>query len=115
MSNRVAVSTPRLEPFPGVNMPEYIYIIHPFRHGFFESPTPQEAIILEEHFQYLQSAAKAGTVLLAGPCTDDTFGLVIFRATNDDAANTFMFNDPSIKQNVMVAELHPMCVSVRGQ
>ena len=96
-------------------MPEYIYIIHPFRHGFFESPTPQEAGILDEHFHYLQVAASAGTVLLAGPCTDDTFGLVIFRAANEDAANTFMFNDPSVKKNVMLAELHPMRISVQGQ
>jgi uncharacterized protein YciI len=98
----------------GAAMPEYIYIIHPFRHGFFESPTPKEAVILDEHFHYLQLAAKAGTVLLAGPCTDDTFGLVIFRAANEDAARAFMFNDPSVKNNVMVAELHPMHISIQG-
>jgi uncharacterized protein YciI len=96
-------------------MSEYLYLIHPYRHGFFDSPTPEEAVIMEEHFQYLQTAAEAGTVLLAGPCTDDTFGLVVFRAGNDDAASVFMFNDPSVKKNIMVAELHPMRVSVRGQ
>jgi len=96
-------------------MPEYIYIIHPFRHGFFESPTPQEAAIIDEHFEYLESASRAGTVILAGPCTDDTFGLVIFRAADDDAANAFMFADPSVSNNVMIAELHPMRISVRGQ
>jgi uncharacterized protein YciI len=96
-------------------MPEFVYIIHPFRHGFFDSPTPQEAVILDEHFQYLQDAAKAGTVMLAGPCTDDTFGIVIFRAENEDAATAFMFTDPSIRNNVMVGELHPMRVSIRGQ
>ena len=96
-------------------MPEFLYLIHPYRHGFFESPTPQEEIILEEHFQYLRRAAETGTVLLAGPCTDDTFGLVVFCADNDDTARTFMFNDPSVKKNVMVAELHPMRISIRGQ
>ena len=96
-------------------MPEYIYIIHPFRHGFFESPTLEEAAIIDEHFQYLQSASKAGKVILAGPCTDDTFGLVIFRASDDDAASAFMFADPSVSKNVMIAELHPMRISVRGQ
>jgi uncharacterized protein YciI len=96
-------------------MPEYLYLIHPYRHGFFDSPTPQEEMILEEHFQYLRRAAEAGTVLLAGPCTDDTFGLVIFSADNDDAASSFMFNDPSVKENVMVAELHPIRISIRGQ
>ena len=94
-------------------MPEYIYLIHPFREGFFEQPTPEEETVMEEHFQYLKKAVEEGIVLLAGPCLDDTFGLVIFRAENEDAARTFMFNDPSIQRNVMLAELHPMRISLR--
>ena len=96
-------------------MPEYLYLIHPYRHGFFDSPTPEETVILDQHFEYLQEAAHNGLVLLAGPCTDETFGLVVFRAENDEAANAFMFNDPSVKSNVMVAELHPLRISIRGQ
>jgi uncharacterized protein YciI len=96
-------------------MPEYLYLIHPYRHGFFDDPTPEEETVLDEHFAYLKKASEAGTVLLAGPCTDDTFGLVVFRAENDKAANDFMFADPSVKKNVMVAELHPMHISIRGQ
>ena len=96
-------------------MPEFLYLIHPYRHGFFDSPTPEEEAILDEHFDYLKKAAGTGTVLLAGPCTDDTFGLVVLRAENDDSANAFMFNDPSVKKNVMVAELHPMRISIRGK
>lgn len=96
-------------------MPEYLYMIHPYRHGFFEAPTPEEEAILDEHFAYLKRAAETGIVLLAGPCTDDTFGLVVFRAENKEAANAFMFDDPSVKKNVMVAELHPMRISIRGQ
>jgi uncharacterized protein YciI len=98
-----------------MNMAEYLYLIHPFRHAFFDAPTPEEEAILEEHFIYLKKATEAGTVLLAGPCMDDTFGLVVFRAENDEAANAFMFEDPSVKKNVMVAELHPMHISFRGQ
>ena len=96
-------------------MPTYIYIIHPYRHRFFDDPTPEEQTVMDEHFNYLKKAAAAGTVILAGPCTDDTFGLCVFRAANDDAANAFMFNDPSVKQNVMAAELHPIRVSVTGR
>jgi uncharacterized protein len=95
-------------------MKEYLYLIHPYRHGFFESPTPEEDTIIDEHFAYLKKAAETGTVVLAGPCTDDTFGLVVLRAESDAAANAFMFNDPSVKKNVMVAELHPMRISIRG-
>ena len=96
-------------------MPDYLYLIHPFRHGFFEAPSPEEEAILKEHFTYLKKAAEAGTVALAGPCTDDTFGLVVFHADNEEAANFFMFSDPGVKKNVMVAELHPLRISIRGQ
>ncbi len=93
-------------------MPEYLYLLHPYRHGFFERPTPEESAIMEEHFAYLQQAAAQGRVLLAGPCLDDTFGLVIFRAENDQAAQDFMFGDPSVEKNVMAAELHPLSISL---
>ena len=93
---------------------EYIYIIHPFRDGFFSDPTPAEEAVMTAHFNYLEAGTKAGTVVLAGPCLDDTIGLVIFRAADDAAANAFMMNDPSIQANVMLAELHPMRISLLG-
>jgi uncharacterized protein YciI len=93
-------------------MPEYIYLIHPKRHEFFDSPTPQEEAAMEAHFEYLKHATKEGMVLLAGPCLDKTFGVVVIRAENDQAARTFMLNDPSVRNNVMLAELHPMKVSL---
>ena len=96
-------------------MPEYIYLTHPFRDGFFEEPTPEEDAIMDEHFEYLKLALEGGVVLLAGPCLDNTFGVVIFNAENDDVAHTFMFNDPSVKKNVMMAELHPMRISLRSR
>jgi len=93
-------------------MPEYIYLIHPRRHEFFENPTPQEDAVMEAHFEYLKQATRAGVVLLAGPCLDETFGVVVIKAENDQAAHIFMLNDPSVRNNVMVAELHPMRVSL---
>ncbi len=96
-------------------MPEYLYLIHPLRDGFFEQPTPEEDTIMEEHYQYLKRAAENGIVLLAGPCLDDTFGIIIFQAESDQLANAFMFNDPSVMKNVMMAELHPLCISLRSQ
>ncbi len=96
-------------------MPEYLYLIHPYRHGFFDDPTPEETAVMEAHFQYLKAAAETGTVLLASPCLDETFGLVLLRARDEAAAQAFMFNDPSVKQNVMAAELHPMRISITGK
>jgi uncharacterized protein YciI len=93
-------------------MPEYIYLIHPLRHEFFDSPTAMEESMMEAHYEYLREAASQGTVLLAGPCLDETFGVVIFNAENEAAAREFMLNDPSVKSNVMMAELHPMRISL---
>ena len=95
-------------------MPHYIYLIHPFRDEFFNQPTPAEEAAMEAHFTYLQQATQAGTVLLAGPCLDDTFGLVVFAAADEAAAQAFMYNDPSVKANVMMAELHPFRVSLKA-
>jgi uncharacterized protein YciI len=96
-------------------MPEYIYLIHPFRDDFFVQPTPEENLVMEEHFEYLKQATEAGIILLAGPCLDNTFGIIVFRAKNDETAHTFMFNDPSVKKNVMMAELHPIRISLQGR
>jgi uncharacterized protein YciI len=93
-------------------MPDYIYLIHPLRHDFFEHPTPQEEAAMEAHFQYLKQATAEDVVILAGPCLDDTFGVIIFRAENDEAARAFMLNDPSVLTNVMMAEMHPMRISL---
>jgi uncharacterized protein YciI len=70
---------------------------------------------MEEHFNYLKIAAEQGIVLLAGPCLDETFGLVVFHAESEKAATSFMYNDPSVKKNVMAAELHPMRISLIGK
>jgi uncharacterized protein len=96
-------------------MAEYIYLIHPLREGFYERPTPAEDSVMEEHFQYLKKATDQGIVLLAGPCLDDTFGIIVLTAETDEVARAFMFNDPSVKNNVMMAELHPMRVSLRAK
>jgi uncharacterized protein YciI len=96
-------------------MPHYIYLIHPLRHEFFETPTPAEEAAMAAHFEYLKQATATGTVLLAGPCLDETFGLVVFQVANDSAAHAFMYNDPSVQANVMMAELHPFRVSLQQE
>lgn len=93
-------------------MPDFIYLIHPLREGFFEHPTDEENNAMDEHYQYLHAGLQTGQVLLAGPCLDDTFGLVVFKAEDEASANVFMMNDPSIQKNIMMAELHPFRISL---
>jgi uncharacterized protein YciI len=62
------------------------------------------------HFQRLNAATDAGQVILAGRTPepgDTTMGLVVFTATDEAAARTFMNDDPCIAAGVMVGELRP--------
>lgn len=93
-------------------MPEFIYLIHPLRHELFTSPTSEEMAAIEAHFEYLKEATSQGRVVLAGPCLDETFGLVIITMESREAAQAFMLNDPAVKNNVVVAELHPMRIAL---
>jgi uncharacterized protein YciI len=95
-------------------MPEFIYLIHPYRHEFYEQPTPDEEAAMAEHYEYLQQAGTQGILILAGASLDESFGLVVFRARDESAARAFMLNDPSVRCNVMMAELHPVRISLRG-
>jgi uncharacterized protein YciI len=96
-------------------MLDYIYLIHPFREGFFENPTAEEGALVEAHFEYLRTSTQDGQVVLAGPCLDQTFGLVVFHARDETSAREFMMNDPTVKNNVMLAELHPFKISLPGK
>jgi len=96
-------------------MQDYLYLIHPLRNGFFKDPLPEEEEAMQAHFHYLQEAREKGLLLLAGPCLDETFGLVVFHAESDEAAQNFMMNDPSVIGNVMMAELHPLRISLQGK
>jgi uncharacterized protein YciI len=93
-------------------MQDYLYLIRATRADFFKEPTPEEDAMMGEHFQYLRKGVEDDVVVLAGPCLDETFGIVIFRAVTDEAALEFMSNDPSVTGGVMDAELHPFCISL---
>ena len=94
-------------------MPEYIYLTHPFRDGFFEQPTVEEIHIMERRIKYLTGAAEKGLVIFAGSCLDNTFDMVLLKNMDESAAQTFMLADPSVKSNVMMAELHPFNLTSR--
>lgn len=67
---------------------------------------------MSEHFGYLQSLLGEGKLLLAGPCLDGTFGIVIYQADSDQEAENIMMDDPAVKAGIMTAEFHPFKVSL---
>jgi len=97
-------------------MTQYLYRIQPTRPAMLtDGPTPAEAEIVSQHFNYLRELADQGVVLLAGRTlnTDESsFGIVIFLAASEDDANAIMQADPAVQQGVMRAELFPYRIAL---
>lgn len=97
---------------------EFLYVIRPTRLAMLtDGPTPEEARIVSDHFEYLKRLAADGVVQLAGRTLredDSAFGLVVFRAESEAAARAVMEGDPAVREGVMRAELHPYRIAVVG-
>jgi uncharacterized protein len=78
----------------------------------FGNMTDHEEQIIGDHFMYLKDALKRGQLIMAGPCVNGEFGLVIYRAASMDDARRFMEADPAIAQGLMTADLHEYRVSL---
>jgi len=94
------------------NVATWIYAVHLARPEAVSSSTEEKSAAIDRHFAHLQQACSAGTVRLAGPATDGAFGIVIFEATDETTARSFMAEDPAVCAGVMTAELHPFHISL---
>ena len=90
----------------------FIYMIRPYRARFMDTMTENEEKIMDEHFEYLKALFREKKVILAGPCLDSTFGLVVYTADSKEEAQEIMNHDPSITAGIMKAELHPFRISL---
>ena len=78
--------------------------------------TKEDNAALDRHFIRFQEATKAGQLILAGRTKepgDKTFGIAIFRASDEAAAQKFMESDPAVVAKLMTAELHPFAVAMQ--
>jgi uncharacterized protein YciI len=78
--------------------------------------TKEDKEALDRHFTQLQEATKSGGLVLAGRTQEpgkQTFGIVIFRASDEAAAQKFMESDPAAVAKIMTAELHPFNVHIQ--
>ncbi len=77
--------------------------------------TENEAEAFSQHFEYLRNHHTAGRLLLAGPTLGPhNTGIVVFTATDELDARSFMENDPAIIAGVARGELRPFRVSLLG-
>ena len=97
-------------------MQQWLYRIQPVRSEMLsEGPTPEEAQITEQHFEYLQELMGQGIVILAGRTQNtgySSFGIIIFKAENEAAARSIMHNDPAVRQRQFRAELFPYRIAL---
>ena len=94
----------------------WLYRIRPTRPEMLtEGPTDDERQATQEHFAYLKGLSERGVVLLAGRTTapiDESFGIVVFAAADDRAAQALVDGDPAVARGVMSAELFPYRVAI---
>ena len=80
---------------------QYIYLLRLVNPDLAENPNQEFDSIIGEHFRYLQSLLLEDILVLAGPCLDKAFGVVIFKAETMDDAIIIMNDDPAIVNGVM--------------
>jgi uncharacterized protein len=93
-------------------MAEFVYLIRPTRKNFIETMTQKENEIMNQHFEYLKNLLSENKLILAGPCLDGAFGIVVIQAESIEVARNIMENDPSVNERIMISELHPYRVSL---
>ena len=96
---------------------EFIYVLRlvPRLHDD-KKWTKEDNAALERHTIRFQEATKSGQLILAGRTQepgDKTFGIAIFRASDEAAAKKFMESDPAVVAKLMTAELHPFSVQMQ--
>jgi uncharacterized protein YciI len=98
---------------------DFLYVLRPARPAMLaEGPTPEESEAVAAHAAYLAGLARAGVATLYGRTDtrdERTFGLVVFRAASQPAAEAIVREDPAVARGVMTAELYPYRLAyVRG-
>jgi uncharacterized protein (TIGR02246 family) len=77
--------------------------------------TKDDKMALDRHFTRFKHAIEAGELILAGRTRepgDKTFGIAIFEAKDEAAAQQFMESDPAVVAGLMTAQLHPFGVAL---
>lgn len=77
--------------------------------------TAEDENAVDYHFEKLKVMNAEGSLILAGRTQtkdSETFGLVIFEASDDNEAEYIMKSDPAVAGGVMTGELYPYKVAL---
>jgi uncharacterized protein YndB with AHSA1/START domain/uncharacterized protein YciI len=95
-----------------MNKTHFLIQLHGTRADWPEAMTAREEQVMSDHYQYLLRLMNDGKVLLAGPCLDPVYGLVILEVENENEARDIMASEPSVTAGVMTCTLHPFRASI---
>ena len=99
-------------------MEQFIYTLIPTRSDMLsEGLTDRENEVIETHFAYLSDLKDKGVVKLAGRTTNtdaSSFGVMVFEAADEEAAQQIMAQDPAVKEKVLAAKLFPFRIALMG-
>ena|SRR6185436_15326343 len=111
--NKQIISEKHKRPQPKT---QWLYYLQPARLGMVtEGSTPQEAETVSRHFAYLKDLTEKGVMVMVGRTQnndENTFGIAIFEAEDESAAQQIMKNDPAVIGGVMKATLYPYKIAL---
>ena len=94
-------------------MAEWIAFLHAPREDFAATMTEEEQRVWGEHFERLQRLHAEGSLILAGPTLGPiNTGICVFEADDEEAAQRFVDEDPTVAGGYVRAELRPFRLSL---
>ena len=101
---------------PSSKPKQFIYVLRPVPRLYDDAAwTKEDTMALDRHFNRFKHAIDTGELILAGRTREPgakTFGIAIFQAKDEAAAEEFMKSDPAVVAGLMTAELHPFAVAL---
>jgi uncharacterized protein YciI len=77
--------------------------------------TDEEEKIMDRHFKYLTDLVAQKKVLMAGPCFNPVFGLIILQVESEEEAMELMKNEPTVVNGLHTYEMNPMRVALMAE
>jgi len=96
---------------------EWICFLHAPREDFAATMSEREEQAFAEHFARLRQLVADGVLVLAGPTLGRVnTGVMIFEAPDEEAAQRFVHEDPTVVAGITTPELRPFRLSLlRGR
>lgn len=91
---------------------EFLAIAKAKRENWLATMTAEEKAIMAKHLEYVGQMFAEGKVVLAGPCLDGAYGIIIYKADSPEEAQEMFENDPAVQAGILNMELHPFKVGV---